>query len=70
MGQPSQELRDAIQSLHAAIVAEQDPKHIQVLSQCLQQMTRVQAEIMQGDQAGPGDQPDPRQAMMAQLGAQ
>lgn len=52
MAQPSNELRQAIEWLHRAIVAEQDPKHVQILSQCLQNMTRVQAELLQPAQGG------------------
>ena len=57
---PSDELTQAINDLHAAIVAENDPKHVQKLSQCLQIMTGVQAELMQPAQG-------PQAAMMQQL---
>lgn len=60
MAAPSDELTQAINYLHAAIAAEHDPKHVQILSQCLQNMTRVQAELMQPAQG-------PQAAVMQQL---
>jgi hypothetical protein len=56
MAQPTQELQGAIQLLHSAIASEQDPKFTAQLSQCLQKMMQVQAEIMSssgGEQSAP-----------------
>ncbi len=53
----------AIQALHDAIAHEPDPQDKQVLSQCLQNVLRIQAKNMQQQQAsGPG------QALAGQLG--
>jgi uncharacterized protein HemY len=75
--QPTQELQDAIQSLHAAIASEPDPEDKAALGQCLTQMMKVQAKNMAQDQQqggqqqqGPPDQgapPDPQQALIAAM---
>jgi hypothetical protein len=74
----------AIQALHAAIAQHPDPQSKQVLSQCLQNMLKVQAQDMnpqqgqagggqvpQGPAPGPPQQntPPPQiQALLGQLG--
>ena len=58
MEHPSgQHLPVAIQALHAAIAEHPDPAAKQTLTQCLQNMLRVQAQDMQQQQAGPGQAP-------------
>jgi hypothetical protein len=59
---PTPYLQAAIQATHEAILHEQDPKHVQILSGCLQQMTRVQADLMQPSQGA-------QSAVLQQLGA-
>lgn len=62
MAKPTPYLQAAIQATHAAIEHEQDPKHIQLLSQCLKTMTQIQAELLQPPQGVQG-------AVMQRLGA-
>lgn len=56
MPQPTQELQDSIQSLHAAIAAEPDPEDKATLGQCLTQMMKVQAKNMAQEQQEGGGQ--------------
>lgn len=61
MPQPTQELQDAIQSLHAAIAAEPDPEDKAALSGCLPTMMKVQAKNMrQTQQEAAGGQGPPQ----------
>lgn len=71
MAQPTEQLRQAIQSLHEAIAIEPEPQDKAVIAQCLQNLLRLQAKnMMEARQAPQGPpQGDPRMAMMAQLGA-
>lgn len=47
-----EEVQDAIQALHEAIQAVPDPGHVQMLTQALAILARVQRELMQ-PQTGP-----------------
>lgn len=65
----SDSLRQAIETLHQAIVDEPDPEDKAALTQCLQQMLKVQAKNMaegQGAQGG-GNPPGRRTALMQTL---
>jgi hypothetical protein len=53
----SDALRSAIEALHAAIADEPDAEDKAALTQCLQQMLKVQAKNIQEGQAGGGGQP-------------
>jgi hypothetical protein len=69
----SDSLRSAIEALHQAIVDEPQPEDKAALTQCLQQMLKVQAKnIAEGDygpqpQQGAGNPPGRRTALMQQL---
>jgi hypothetical protein len=70
----SDSLRSAIEALHQAIADEPQPEDKAALTQCLQQMLKVQAKnIAEGDygpqqQQGPqGNPPGRRTALMQQL---
>lgn len=57
------DLTQSINTLHEAMVTEQDPQTIAVLGKCIQALTAEQARMSsQGGQGG-----DPRQALMQQL---
>jgi hypothetical protein len=47
-------LAEAIEILHAGMVDEQDPDAIATVSQCLTQLTRLQAKRSQGGGAAAG----------------
>jgi hypothetical protein len=65
MPQPTQELQGAIQMLHAAIATEPDPEDKAALTQCLQNMMKVQAKNMQQEGQGPNGGPPPGQGPAA-----
>jgi hypothetical protein len=69
----SDSLRSAIEALHQAIADEPQPEDKAALTQCLQQMLKVQAKnIAEGDygpqqQGAQGNPPGRRTALMQQL---
>lgn len=71
-----QYLPAAIEVIHEGMREEQDPRHVQTLAQCLRALTGIQSDYMQqngqGAQGGQGgqDTPDPRAALLSQLGGQ
>jgi hypothetical protein len=70
---PLQALQEVIEAMHELMSVLPDPQDTQIVAQCLQNLTRVQAKMMQGQGQAQGPQgqgPDPRQALMAQLGGQ
>ena len=68
----SSTLRAAIEALHQAIADEPDPEDKAALTQCLQQMLKVQAKNLAEGQGGPeqqgaGNPPGRRTALMQTL---
>ena len=66
-------LPQAIQAIHAAIAEHPEPQSKQILSSCLQNMLKVQAQDMQAQQGatgGPQQAPSGQQAVGSPQGSQ
>lgn len=63
-------LAEAIEVLHSGMVDEQDPEAIATVSQCVTQLTRLQAKKAQNGSGGGAGAADPRQAVLSQLQGQ
>lgn len=64
---PLEALQAVIQDMHALMAALPDAKHTSVVAKSLAALLPIQEEIMG---AGQATTPDPRQALLAQLGGQ
>lgn len=62
---PTDLLRECINSLHQLMVAMPDAQHVQMINQALAPLVKIQAELSSASNQQPAD---PRQQLLASLG--